>query len=124
MASSPARMQATPASCSALGSSPSRITPSRTEPTGWIVSVTEVSAAGRRGSEEAMSSQPSTCEVSASSDEPGVRGPARQEVGLADGDPRDQRRDGGHRRGVEQRAGRAAQVGARLAQHEQEAGVA
>ena len=59
-------MKATPASCSALGSSPSRITPSATEATGWIVSVTDVSAAGSRGSETVISSQPTTCEVSAS----------------------------------------------------------
>ena len=37
-----------------------------TDPTGWIVSVTDVSAAGSRGSETVISSQPSTCEVSAS----------------------------------------------------------
>ena len=53
-------------SCSDVGSSPSRTTPRSTEPTGWIVSVTDVSAAGSRGSETAISSQPSTCEVSAS----------------------------------------------------------
>jgi hypothetical protein len=41
--------------------------PSRTEPTGWIVRIIEVSAAGRRGSEIEISSQPSTCELSASS---------------------------------------------------------
>ena len=37
-----------------------------TDPTGWMVSSSEVKAAGRRGSEAEISSQPSTCEVSAS----------------------------------------------------------
>ena len=37
-----------------------------TEQTGWSVSETDVTTAGRRGSEMAISSQPSTCELSAS----------------------------------------------------------
>ena len=56
-------------------------------------------------------------------DEPAVRGPGRHEVDLADREAGDRGHDRGDGRGVEQRAGRAAQVGAALAQHEDEARV-
>ena len=59
-------MSAAPESCSAVGSSPSSTIPSTTEPTGWTVRIIDVIAAGRRGSEVEISSQPSTCEESAS----------------------------------------------------------
>jgi hypothetical protein len=61
----PAITTATPASCTAEGSSESRITPRMTEPTGCSVSVIAVSSAGRRGSDTEISIQPSTWEVSA-----------------------------------------------------------
>ena len=51
-------MHAAPQSWSALGSSPRSTIPSATEPTGWIVRIIEVSAAGSRGSEIEISSQP------------------------------------------------------------------
>ena len=57
---SAARISTTPPSCRALGDSP-RITAPRTiEPTGCTVSSSDVIAAGRRGSEVVISSQPST----------------------------------------------------------------
>jgi hypothetical protein len=59
-------MNATPQSCNADGSWPSRIAPRPTEAIGWIVRIIDVSAAGSRGSENVISSQPTTCEVSAS----------------------------------------------------------
>jgi len=65
-ATSPPRIASTPSSCAALGSSPKISAARSIEPTGWIVSSTEVWAAGRRGSELAISSQPTTCELSAS----------------------------------------------------------
>ena len=90
--------------------------PSSTEPTGWTVSSIEVSAAGSRGSETEISSQPTTCEVSASVHQPAVRRPGGTRsvtpITSADGE-RDER---GHERRVEQRPGGAAQVLAALAQ--------
>ena len=95
-----------------------------TEPTGWIVSSTEVSAAGRRGSEAVISSQPSDLRRHRQREQPAVRGPARDEVELAGGERRWPAPRRGHRRGVEQRARRAAQVRAAGAQDEEEARVA
>ena len=80
--------------------------PSTTEPTGWIVSSIEVSAAGRRGSDGEISSQPSTCEVSASEHEPAVRRPRRHEVGVAERRAGDRRHDA-PRRASRRRAGPA-----------------
>ncbi|HSE81579.1 MAG TPA: hypothetical protein VLA87_07765 [Gaiellaceae bacterium] len=57
---------ATPASWTADGASSRRITAKTTESAGWSVSVTEVSAAGRRGSAAAIRSQPTTWDVRAS----------------------------------------------------------
>ena len=68
-----------PRSWNTDGSSPSRIAARITEPTGWMVSSTEVTAAGRRGRETEINSQPTTCELSASrisqpvASQPGVR---------------------------------------------------
>src|SRR3954470_13243398 len=63
----PLKMQATPASCKSEGDSLKRTTPRITEPTGCIVNRTDVSAAGSRGSDNEISSQPTTCELRASS---------------------------------------------------------
>src|SRR5207248_2108579 len=79
--SSPASTATTPSSCTALGDS-LKISAARiTEPTGCTVSNRDVSAAGRRGSETVISSQPSTCEVRArtiSQPAPGQDGPGHQ----------------------------------------------
>ena len=83
----------------------------------------DVSAAGRRGSASAMSSQPTTCEVSASvTSQPcaGQLGARSSSPSSAPGRDRDERR---HERGGEQRAGGPAQVAAHVAQDEDEAGV-
>ena len=95
-----------------------------TEPTGWIVSVTEVRAAGRRGSETVISSQPSTCEVSASRSSQACARPARHEVGLADRERR-RRRATTAATAVASNSGPAGRRRslAALAQHEDEAGV-
>ena len=120
---SPARIAPTPASCSADGASAKISAPSSTEPIGWIVSSSEVCAAGRRGSDELISSQPTTCEVIGEHQEPAVRGPGGHEVGVADDQPGDDAGDGRHGGRVEQRAGGPAQVGAAGAQQQDEAGV-
>ena len=99
------------------------MTPRSTEPTGWIVSVTEVSAAGSRGSETVISSQPRTCEVSASVTSQACSGQLGTRSAVAERESGRDRHDGGDGGRVEQRAGRAAQVAAALAQHEDEAGV-
>ena len=105
------------------GSSPSRMMPSRTEPTGWTVRTTDVSDAGRRGSATAISSQPSTCEVRARVSSQPCAGQLGSEVDLAEqragGDGHDRRDE----RRLEQRPGGAAQVAAGVAQDEDEAGV-
>ena len=88
-----------------------------------MVSVIEVSAAGSRGSETAISSQPSTCEVSASSSSQPWAGQAGTRSTSPIARPGDGGSRGGDHRGVEQRAGGPAQVGAALAQHEDEARV-
>ena len=80
----------------------------------------EVIAAGRRGSETPISSQPSTCEVSASVISQPALGQAGREVVGAEGQADGERDDGGHERHVEQRARRAAQVIGALALDEQE----
>ena len=116
-------MQAAPQSWSTLGSSPSSTMPSTTEPTGWTVRIIDVSAAGRRGSETEISSQPSTCELSASSTSQPADGHAGHEVVDAererDGERRE-RRDPGR---VEQRPGRPPQVLVAVAQDQDEARV-
>ena len=53
--------------CSALGDSPKIAAAASTDPIGWSVSSSEVIAAGRRGSEIVIASQPMTCELNASS---------------------------------------------------------
>ena len=49
-----------------LGLSLKMIAPRISEPIGWIISSSEVNAAGSRGSDIVISIQPSTCDVSAS----------------------------------------------------------
>ena len=59
-------MRAAPPSCTGVGASSSTTAETASAPAGWASSSTLVSAAGRRGSELVMSSQPQTCAVSAS----------------------------------------------------------
>ena len=82
--SSAASTSATPTSCSALGDSLKISAASATEPTGWTVSSSEVIAAGSRGSEMMISSQPSTCELSASVISQPAPGQCGHQVGVAD----------------------------------------
>ena len=65
-ATTPASSAPTPAICSAVGASPKMSAPRTTEPIGWIVSSIDATAAGSRGSETEINSQPRICEVSAS----------------------------------------------------------
>src|SRR2546423_4440490 len=62
---SPASTQTTRRSWNDDGASPRIAAANKTESTGWRVSSTEVTAAGRRGSDTAITSQPSACELSA-----------------------------------------------------------
>ncbi|HJS70484.1 MAG TPA: hypothetical protein VJ744_06710 [Gaiellaceae bacterium] len=57
---------ATPVNWTADGDSSRRMTAKMTESAGWSVSVIDVSAAGSRGRAAAISSQPTTCDVNAS----------------------------------------------------------
>jgi len=66
VSSSPAMMNSTPSSWNALGASLRIQIPSRTDPTGWIVSTTLVTAAGRRGRLMLISNHPTTWTLSAS----------------------------------------------------------
>ena len=116
-------MQSAPASWSALGSSPSSTIPSTTEPTGWIVRIIDVSAAGRRGSETEISSQPSTCEVSARQISHAADGHAGTRSSDAERERGGERRDRGHPGRVEQRPGGPPQVLVAVAQDQDEARV-
>ncbi|HEY7561648.1 MAG TPA: hypothetical protein VH650_05690 [Gaiellaceae bacterium] len=62
----PAMMTPTPRSWTSEGSSARSRIPKITDRAGWRVKVTDVRAAGRRGSAHAIRSQPATCEVRAS----------------------------------------------------------
>ena len=87
------------------------------------MSSSEVIAAGNRGKEIVISSQPSTCEVSASSTSQPAAGPGRDEIGIADHDPDHRRHHGGGRRCVEQRTGRPTQVDPAATEQQQEADI-
>jgi hypothetical protein len=63
----PAITIATPSSWTADGASERSTAARNTVLTGWSIRTIEVSTAGRRGSDTEISSQPSTCEDSASS---------------------------------------------------------
>ena len=79
---SPARMQAAPASCSADGDSSTISAANSTEQTGCSVSRIDVTTAGSRGSDAEISSQPTTCDESASSRASPSR-PGRRQVEVA-----------------------------------------
>ena len=79
----PGEDAAAPTSCSAEGYSPRISAANTTEQTGWSVSETEVTTAGSRGREIAISSQPSTCELSASS----ISHPCADQLGVQSRSP-------------------------------------
>ena len=116
-------MKATPISWSADGASDRIQTPSRTDATGWMVSTTEVIAAGRRGRLMLMSSQPDDLDAERQHEQPAVRGPGRHELDLAQRQPDGEGDDRGRQRGIEERAGRPAQVGVGAALDQDEAAV-
>ena len=118
--SRPARMAARRAAASRSATRPAAC-PSSTAPTGWRVSTTLVSAAGRRGSEMLISSQPTHLRREGQRQQVAVRRPGRDEVELAQRQADQQRDQRGRQGGVEQRPGRLAQVGVAVAQDQQEA---
>ena len=116
-------MHAAPQSCSALGLSPSSTIPSTTEPTGWIVRIIDVSAAGRRGSEIEISSQPSTWELSASRISQPADGHAGARSSTRSSSATTSDADRGDPGRVEQRSGRPPRVRVAVAEDQDEAGV-
>ena len=116
-------MHATPPSCRSVGSSESRITP-RSDRADGLDRQRDRRQRGRQPRQRDRDQQPAEhLRGERERQQPRVRGPARHEVGVADREPGGDGHHGGDRGRVEQRPGRAAQVAAALAQHEDEAGV-
>ena len=116
----PAITIATPVSWTAEGASDRSSAPRKTVLTGWSISTIEVSTAGRRGSDTEMSSQPSTCEESASSTSQACDSRPGTQSDVADRDSAEGREDRGAERGVEQRSRRPPLVHVPLAQDQDE----
>ena len=116
-------MHPAPSSWALEGDSSSRIAAKTTEQSGWNVSITELSAAGSLGSVIVISSQPKTCELSASAISHARCGRPGPQVEVARDDTPEPAADRRSQRRVVERPRGAPEVAAALAERQQEAGV-